>query len=103
MYRKRREWVSLDAQSGKVQAQLLDFSKGSLLHADQRLYCLGEDGEMALIKPTGEKLEIVGRFKLVPERKSDAWAHPVIANGRLYLRYHEKLSSYDVRGEKPAP
>ena len=97
MYRKRREWVSLDVQTGELRSQLLDFAKGSLLYADQRLYCLGEDGEMALVKPTPEKLEVVGGFKLVPERKSDAWAHPVIVNGRLYLRYHEKLYCYDVR------
>lgn len=100
MYRKRREWVSLDAKTGELRAQLLDFAKGSVLYADQRLYCFGEDGEMALVKPAAENLEIVGRFKLVPERKSDAWAHPVIANGRLYLRYHGTLFCYDVRAEK---
>ena len=39
----------------------------------------------------------VSRFKLV-EKKGDVWAHPVICGGRLYLRYHDRLYCYDVRG-----
>lgn len=98
MYRKRKEWVSLDARTGEVRAQFKeDLAKGAVLYADGRLYCLSEEGEVALLKPSSDKLEAVGRFRLVPERKSDAWTHPVIVDGRLYLRYHETLYCYDVQ------
>jgi len=40
---------------------------------------------------------VAGRFRLVPDRKDDCWAHPVICDGRLYLRYHDTLWCYDVR------
>jgi outer membrane protein assembly factor BamB len=98
MYRKRKEWVSLDARTGEVRAQFKeDLAKGAVLYADGRLYCLSEEGEVALLKPGADKLEAVGRFRLVPERKSDAWTHPVIVDGRLYLRYHETLFCYDIQ------
>ena len=33
-----------------------------------------------------------------PDRsKSSAWAHPVIANGRLYIRDQGVLLCYDIR------
>ena len=67
-----------------------------MLYADKRLYVLSEEGEMALLEPTESAFEFRGRFRLVPERKTDVWAHPVILNGRLYLRYHDTLSSYDI-------
>lgn len=99
MYRQRKNWVCLDAQTGSVRFQLSDLAKGPLLYADKRLYCLSEEGEVALLKPTAKEFEVAGRFRLVPERKSDAWTHPVISNGRLYLRYHETLFCYDVRAK----
>ena len=54
---------------------------------------------MALVKPAPAAFEFAGRFSLVEERKPDVWAHPVICDGRLYLRYHETLFCYDIRGK----
>ena len=41
-------------------------------------------------------LETVGRMEVVRGKK-DVWSHPVICDGRLYVRYHETLHCYDVR------
>lgn len=97
MYRRKETWVSLDARTGTVKYQLEGLDKGPVLYADQRLYCVSEDGEIALLKPGAESFEQLGRFRFVSGRKNDAWAHPVIANGRLYLRYNETLLCYDVK------
>ena len=75
-------------------------AKGSVLFADNRLYVLSEEGEMALLRPTDSAFEFVGGFRLVPERRTDVWTHPVILNGRLYLRYHDTLWCYDVAARK---
>lgn len=99
MYRERKTWLCLDAQKGKTRYRLDDLAKGPLLYADKRLYCLSEEGEVALLNPTEKSFEIAGRFRLVPERKSDAWTHPVISAGRLYLRYHETLFCYDLQAK----
>jgi len=96
-YRRAKGWACLDARTGKLRYQLKDLAKGSVLFADRRLYCLSEEGDMALLKPTPQGFEYAGRFRLVPERQSDVWTHPVIWEGRLYLRYHETLFCYDIR------
>jgi len=69
----------------------------ALLWADNRLYGLFENGIAALFNPAADKFEVAGKFQLVDAKKSDAWAHPVILNGRLYLRYHDSLWCYDIR------
>jgi outer membrane protein assembly factor BamB len=96
-YRSGKGYAGLDTRTGIVRCQTKEISKGSVLFADRRLYCLSEEGEMVLLDPNPQTFAFAGRFRLVPGRKTDAWTHPVILNGRLYLRYHETLFCYDVR------
>jgi outer membrane protein assembly factor BamB len=94
-YMSIKGWAALDPATGRYAQTTRDLASGSAIHADGRLYCLSEEGEMALLKPAG--FEGAGRFRLTPDRVKDAWAHPVICDGRLYLRYHGTLSCYDIR------
>ena len=80
---KRTSWLCLNWKSGET------------VYADGRLYCLAEDGRAVLLKPT-PKFKVGGSFPLVPERVHNAWAHPVLLHGRLYLRYHDTLGCYDI-------
>ncbi len=96
-YRRDKGWACLDAGTGQIRYQTSDLAMGSVLYADGRLYCLSQEGEMALIQPGAGSFEFKGRFRLVPDRTSDAWTHPVICDRRLYLRYHEDLFCFDVR------
>jgi len=52
---------------------------------------------VALLKPLDNRIEIVGRFRLTEKAVRDAWAHPVLLDGRLYLRYHDTLWCYSVK------
>lgn len=97
IYRQRKAWVCLDPKTGAVRYELNDLAKGAALWADGRLYCLSEEGEVALLKPGSDRFEYAGRFRLVPERRNDTWTHPVLLDGRLYLRDHETLFCFDVR------
>lgn len=96
-YRECKWWLGIDWQSGRTKYELKDLTTGSAIHADGRLYCLDERGTVALLKPTAVGLEIVGRFPLVTDRVNDVWAHPVLLDGRLFLRHHDSLSCYDVK------
>lgn len=96
-YRSRKGWACIDARTGAVRYETSALAKGSALYADQRLYCLSETGEMALLKPTPNAFEFSGRFRLVSGRQDDVWTHPVISEGRLYLRHHQTLFCYDIR------
>ena len=98
-YRKSKSWLCVDWKSGQVRCELKGLTTGAAIWADGRLYCLAEDGRVALLKPTADALEIAGQFRLAPDKKSDAWAHPVLLHGRLYLRYHDTLWCYGVRAE----
>ncbi len=96
-YKKSKWWFGVDWQTGHTKYELTGLTTGAAIYADGRLYCLDESGTAALLKPGSEGLDIVGRFRLVTRRVRDAWAHPVLHDGRLYLRYHDTLWCYDVK------
>jgi outer membrane protein assembly factor BamB len=89
-----RGWVAVDAATGEPRI-LSELAGGSLIFADGHFYCLTERGLMALQKPTADGFETVGSFQFADGK--DVWAHPVICDGRLYLRFHETLSCFDIR------
>jgi len=95
-YRKSKWWFGLDWRTGRIKHELKDLTTGAAIYADGRLYCLDERGNVALLRPDG--LKSTGRFHLPVEKiRRDAWAHPVLNDGRLYLRYHDALWCHDVR------
>jgi outer membrane protein assembly factor BamB len=96
-YREFKHWIAVDWKTGRRRAEQTELRSGSAVWADGRLYCLGEDGRAALVTPADEGFSIAGSFALTPRRVNDAWAHPVLLDGRLYLRYHDALACYDVR------
>lgn len=96
-YSRSKWWFGVDWQTGETRCELKDFTTGAAIFADGRLYVLDERGKAGLLRPTSDGLEIVGRFALVADRVRDAWAHPVLLDGRLYLRYHDTLWCYDVK------
>ena len=71
--------------------------KGSVALADGRLYYRTEKGTMLLVEPSPKQYVERGRFEQPDRSKQPAWAHPVIANGKLYLRDQDLLLCYDVK------
>ena len=77
-------------------------SKGSVAYADGMLYCLEEgSGDCFLVKASPTGYEEVSRFKLDPQTKQRSergriWTHPVICNGKLYLRDQEIICCYRI-------
>jgi len=96
-YKNAKWWFGVDWQTGKTKYELKDLTTGAAIYADERLYCLDESGTVALLKWSSNGLETAGRFRLFPKRTNDAWAHPVLLDGRLYLRYHDTLWCFDVK------
>lgn len=97
-------WVCQNFKTGEeVWSERNALGKGAIAYADGRLYCLDEgNGTVVLIEamPSGWKEH--GRFKLDPQSKVRAqqgrvWTHPVISNGRLYLRDQELIYCFDVK------
>jgi outer membrane protein assembly factor BamB len=67
-------------------------------YADGHLYFRYEDGTMALIEANPKEFRLKGTFKIAT-RHAESWPHPVIANGKLYLRDQDALHCYDVRAK----
>jgi hypothetical protein len=69
---------------------------GSVTCADGMLYCLGQDGTMALVRCTPERFDVVSRFAAPTGGDGQHWAHPVVCGGRLYLRHSDRLFAYRI-------
>jgi outer membrane protein assembly factor BamB len=88
--------------TGKVKWTDRSVGSASLLFADGRLYLHGENGEVALVEASPDAYKEVGRFTppgSPQPGKGKAWAYPVVANGKLYIRDLGTMWCYDVKGQ----
>jgi len=105
-YSDGRGWTCQDFKGGEeVWAEAEALKKGAIACADGMLYCLEEEsGTLVLAEASPKGWKEQGRFKLEPqtEQRSPSgriWTHPVIANGKLYLRDQEIFCAYDVKAK----
>jgi outer membrane protein assembly factor BamB len=96
--------LCLDFETGKILWDEHDDSahrapKGSIALADGRFYYRTEKGPMLLIEPNPKEYVEHGRFDQPDRSKLPAWAHPVVANGKLYLRDQDVLLCYNVKAQ----
>jgi outer membrane protein assembly factor BamB len=98
-------WVCLKFADGEeAWAEKTKLGKGSLTCANGDLYCYSDsDGTAALVSADpAKKWDEKGRFTIPQKsdlRKPSAriWTHPVVSNGRLYLRDQELIFCYEVK------
>lgn len=89
-------WACLDLKTGQRKWQERGVGKGSLCFADGMLYLFGQSGGKAgLATCSPESMQMAGTFSV--EGDGPSWAHPAVANGRLYLRYDRNLYCFDIR------
>jgi outer membrane protein assembly factor BamB len=87
----------LEWKTGNVKWAEAKPGKGSIASADGRLYYRNEGGPVLLAEVNPEKYVELGRFEPPLKSGSPAWPHPVIANGKLYIRDQQYLFCYDVK------
>jgi outer membrane protein assembly factor BamB len=92
---KPRRYCSLDATTGLI-SDSLKFDKGSLIFADDMLYCYTEKGMVGLVKQENGKMELVSSFKM-PVGTKEFFTIPVISDGILYMRHGDAMLAYDIR------
>jgi len=96
--------LCLEFATGQVKWKDGGLGAASLCYADGRLYLHGENGDVALVEPSDESYLEKGRFTPPgqPKHKNQmekAWAYPVVANARLFIRDHGCLWCYDIGGK----
>ncbi|MCL2683488.1 MAG: PQQ-binding-like beta-propeller repeat protein [Bacteroidales bacterium] len=95
---RNRAWYCVDWKTGKIQYSEREsgLAVGVIISANGMLYCYSDKGEMALVRPTPEKFDIVSRFKV--EKGTDQhFAHPSIYQGVLYVRHGDSLIAYKIK------
>lgn len=101
---KNGGWTCQDWKTGDVKWAEKKLGKGAIHCADGMLYLLEESsGTVVLIEASPKGWSEHGRFKLEPQTtqrkpQGKVWTHPVVSNGKLYLRDQELISCFDVKG-----
>ncbi|MGE3805916.1 MAG: polyvinylalcohol dehydrogenase, partial [Gemmataceae bacterium] len=100
----KKSWVCQSLKTGDlVWTERRSLSQGSVIAAEGLLYCYGEqDGSCVLAAASPKAWTERGRFT-IPQKSTlnkpsgRIWTHPVIANGKLYLRDQELLFCFDIK------
>jgi len=94
-----RGWHCVDWETGEVEytANVLG-RKGNIAYADGLAYCYSEKGDVGLVRLSPDAFEVVSSFKVV-RGSGQHWAHPVVRNGRLYVRHGSVLMVHDISAE----
>jgi len=74
-------------------------SSGSaaVAYADGHLYFRYQNGVVKLIEASPGGYKETGSFR-IPDVHKPSWSHPVVLDGKLYLREQDTLYCYNVRG-----
>jgi len=96
----RGDWACLRWDDGrKMYESKWNGNKGSLIYADGMFYCYDEkSGQVGLVPAKPQSFEVVSSFTIT-KGKGPHWAHPSIADGRLYMRHGAHLMVYDIRAK----
>jgi outer membrane protein assembly factor BamB len=101
-------FVAIEFATGKMKWKSDTVGRVSIAAAEGLLYLHGLEGDVALIEANPEAYREKGRFTPPVQPKhlqkeanrpypEQAYAHPVIANGRLYIRDLGTLWAYDIK------
>ena len=91
----KKEWYCLDWETGEPLYISHVIESGVIIYADEMFYCYTHLGEMALVDANPNEFKVISSFK-VPLGTDQHWAHPVVHNGRLYIRHGNALMTYDI-------
>jgi outer membrane protein assembly factor BamB len=94
----RGDFVCLDLATGNQRWSSKQVGWGTCGWVDGHLICQDIKGNLALVKPDPERLVKVTGLKkaLGDDIRGPVWTAPVVANGKLYLRFKQRLVCYDL-------
>jgi outer membrane protein assembly factor BamB len=91
------KWFCIDIKTGLTKYIAKELGGGAVIYADGLFYCYAEkDGEIALVDANPDEFKIISKFK-VPMGNDHHWAHPVIADGKLFVRHNNALMVYLIK------
>ncbi len=95
--RNNGQFKCIELLTGKEMWSTKEIGQGTTTFVDGHLICLDIKGNLFLVKPDQSGFKKVGEIKSAIEGvKNPAWTVPVVANGKLYLRYMQQLVCYKL-------
>jgi len=89
-------WQCLDWHSGEARWSTDEIVQGGVITADGLLFCYSEDGMVHLVQVDPTQFRLKGSFA-VEVGSGEHFAHPVLDNGRLYIRHGSSLQVFNVK------
>lgn len=95
--RNNGQFKCIELASAKEMWSTSKIGQGTTTYVDGHLICLDIKGNLFLVKPEPSAFVKVGEIKAaIGDVKNPAWTVPVVANGKLYLRYLQQLVCYSL-------
>ncbi|WP_162304473.1 outer membrane protein assembly factor BamB family protein [Maribellus luteus] len=95
---KRGRWVCMKWDTGEIKYVAEWDTKGAMVMADGLLYAYNERGNVGLVEPDPDGFKVISEFK-IKKGAGPHWAHPFIADGKLFLRHGDVLMVYDIKAK----
>lgn len=92
------EPICIDIKTGEVKwgpEKGAGHGSACVLYVDGHLIYRYESGHVALVKATPEGYQLKGSF-MPAHKEKESWAHPVVSDGKLYLREQNRLMCYEL-------
>jgi outer membrane protein assembly factor BamB len=104
-FKSKAGWVCQDLATGAVkwESRVAKETGASVAYADGRLYVYGAStGNCYLVEPSASEWSVKGQLALPAKSqlnrgKGEIWTHPVIAEGKLFLRDLDLLYAFDIK------
>lgn len=94
--------LCLELRTGRVKwgGRIRGAGDGSaaIVAADGQIYFRYEDGKMALVEANPQRYQLNGEFQL-PIRNGKSWPHPVVVDGRMYIRCQNQLACFNIKAD----
>ena len=89
-----------DLMTGDIKWATKGSGQGSavVIAGGDHLYVRYQNGVMALAEANPTAYKEVSSFKIPGSDERPSWSHPVILEGKLYIREQDKILCYDIRG-----
>jgi len=95
--RNNGQFKCIELSTGKEMWSTNKIGQGTTTFADGHLICFDIKGNLFLIEPNPSGFKKVGEIKsAMQDVKNPAWTVPVVANGKIYLRYLQRLICYQL-------
>ena len=94
----KRGFKSVNATTGEIE-KVLKIGNGVVIAADGMLYYYNQQGQVMLITLDPQNMKVVSEFKIL--KGNDAhFTHPVINNGKLYIRHGNVIQAFNIKEHK---